>query len=85
MMHEMVDYILLTQPIAASEGIMEVVINGIVILSDSSGIPFGGDRMMAAHRVNFRDQCDFKLEVGFRYGYEKPAFVYYFINRSTTI
>lgn len=67
-MHEMVDYILLTQPIAASDGIMEVVIKGVVILSDSSGTPFSGDRM-AAHRVNFKDQCDFKLGVGFRCGY----------------
>ncbi|MNV52133.1 hypothetical protein D3C71_1442100 [compost metagenome] len=49
---EMVDHVLLTQPVATGNGVVEVVVKRVVILSDGGGSPFGGYRM-AAHRVDF--------------------------------
>ncbi|MNE32999.1 hypothetical protein D3C80_1266390 [compost metagenome] len=49
---EMVDHVLFTQPIATGNGVVEVVVEAIVILSDGGGASFSGHRM-AAHRVDF--------------------------------
>ncbi|ANM77202.1 hypothetical protein A4U88_1819 [Serratia marcescens] len=38
-MHEVIDHVLLAQPVAAGDGVVEVVVEGIVILSDGGGAP----------------------------------------------
>lgn len=39
LMHEVIDHVLFAQPVAAGDGVVEVVVEGIVILSDGGGAP----------------------------------------------
>ena len=51
-MHKIVNNILLTQPVATSHGIVEMVIEAVMILRDRCGTAFGGNRV-ATHRIDF--------------------------------
>ncbi len=39
LMHEVIDHVLFAQPVAAGDGVVEVVVEGIVILGDGGGAP----------------------------------------------
>ncbi|MNJ68295.1 hypothetical protein D3C77_645320 [compost metagenome] len=66
--NKVVDHVLLTQPVATGNGVLEVIVVAVVILSDCGGAPFGGYRV-ATHWIYFRYQRDFQLGIGFRGGY----------------
>ena len=61
--NEIVDDILLAQPVASGDGVVKMVLKAIVILGNGCGPPFCSDRM-AAHRIDFRNQGDFGIGVG---------------------
>jgi hypothetical protein len=61
---EVLDYVLLTQPVTTGDGVVEVVFQGVVITDDACGAAFGGHRV-AAHRIDLGDQGDLQLRVGF--------------------
>ncbi|MNS91104.1 hypothetical protein D3C72_1251810 [compost metagenome] len=61
---EVLDHVLLTQPVATGDGVVEVVFEGVVITDDACGATFGGHGV-AAHRIDLGNQGDFQLRVGF--------------------
>ena len=61
---EVLDYVLLTQPVTTGDGVVEVVFQGVVITDDACGATFGG-HCVAAHRIDLGNQGDFQLRVGF--------------------
>ena len=61
---EVLDHVLLTQPVATGDGVVEVVFEGVVITDDACGATFGG-HCVAAHRIDLGNQGDFQLRVGF--------------------
>lgn len=51
---EVVDHVLLTQPVATGYGVVEVVFEGVIITDDTGGTAFCGHGV-AAHRVDLGD------------------------------
>ena len=64
---EVVDHVLLTQPVATGYGVVEVVFEGVIITDNTGGTALCG-HCVAAHRVDLGDQGDLQLRVGFCYG-----------------
>ena len=67
LVNEKVDRILITQPVAAGHGVVEVVIETVVVLDDAGGATLGRDGV-AAHRVDLGDQGDTQVGVRLRNG-----------------
>jgi hypothetical protein len=67
-MNEVIHHVLLTQPVASGNGILEVKIEAVMILRHSGRTAFGRHGV-AAHRVHFRNQRDIQVGIGFRCGY----------------
>ena len=63
LLDEIFDNILLAQPVAAADSVVEVVVQVIFFLLDACRAAFGGYGM-AAHRIDFRYQCDFQCGIG---------------------
>ena len=69
--NEIIDYVLVAQPVAAGDGVVEMIIERIVGLYHGSGATLGRNRM-AAHWVDLRDQRDREPGVGFCGGNRRP-------------
>ena len=54
---EQLDRVLIAQPVAARDGVVEMVVEAVVVLDHPGSAAFGGDRV-AAHRVDLREQRD---------------------------
>ncbi len=61
---EGLDHVLVAEPIAARDGVVDVLLDGVVVTDYAGGAAFGRDRV-AAHRVNLRDHRDIELRIGF--------------------
>ena len=53
--NEILDHILLAQPVATGDGVVEMVVQAVMVLHYSGGPTFCRDRV-AAHRIDFGDQ-----------------------------
>jgi hypothetical protein len=60
---EVLDHVLLAQPVAATHRVVEVVLEAVGRELDPRRAAFGRDRM-AAHRVDLRDQRDLQRRIG---------------------
>ena len=54
---KILDHILLTQPIAARDGIVKMIVKRVVLAHHARRTTFGSDRVRA-HGINFGNQCD---------------------------
>ncbi len=61
--YEVFDDILLAQPVAAADGIVEMVVEAVVGPRHAGGPAFRGHGV-AAHRVDLGDQRDFQCRIG---------------------
>ena len=68
---EIIDNVLVAQPVAARDGVVEMILEGVVRPHHAGGATLGGDGM-AAHRVDFRDQRDLESGVDFGCGDRGP-------------
>jgi hypothetical protein len=66
-LNKVLDYILVSQPVGAGDGVIEMVFEGIVGLDNPGGTSLGGNSM-AAHGVDFRNQGNIQLWVSFGSG-----------------
>jgi hypothetical protein len=64
---EKLDRVLITQPVAAGHGVVEMILETVVVLDDASGATLGGDGV-AAHRVDLGDQGDTQVRIRLRNG-----------------
>jgi hypothetical protein len=55
--HEQLDRILIAQPIAARDGVVEMILETVVVFDHSGRPAFRGDRV-AAHGIHLREQAD---------------------------
>ena len=56
-LHEVLDGVLVAQPVAAGDGVVEVRLRRVLRVDDARGPALGGHRVRP-HRVDLRDQCD---------------------------
>ena len=68
---EQLDGILVGQPVAAPDSVVEVIIEAVVLFHHPGRAAFGGAGV-AAHRVDLREQRYGKLRVGFGDGDRRP-------------
>src|SRR5579864_9157049 len=59
---EGLDHVLVAEPIAARDGVVDVLLDSVVIADYTGGAAFGRDRV-AAHRVDLRDHRDIELGI----------------------
>ena len=63
-LHEVFDDILLAEPVATGDGVVEVVVEAVVVADDAGGAPFGHDGVRA-HGNDLGDQGDGQARVVF--------------------
>ena len=64
LLNEVLDNVLFAQPVTATHGIVEVVVEAVVRTLDTRGATFGGDGM-ATHRIDLRYQRDLQRRIRF--------------------
>ena len=60
---EQLDRVLVAEPVTAGDGVVEMVVQAVIVLDDAGGAAFGGDRV-AAHRIDLGDQRQRKGRIG---------------------
>ena len=69
---EIFDDVLLAQPVAAGDGVVEVVVEAVMVLHHAGRAAFGRDGV-AAHRIDLRDQRDGQIRSRTRQRRSPPA------------
>ena len=60
---EQLDRVLVAQPVAAGDGVVEMIVQAVVVLDHAGSAALGGHRV-AAHRIDLREQRDPQRRIG---------------------
>ena len=71
LVHEGLDGVLVSEPVGAADRVVDVIVEGVVLLDHGRGAALGGDRV-AAHWVDLREHRDVEIGVGLGGGDDSP-------------